>query len=252
MSSTGTPIGQGVGDQALAGLLLQQVKRIADILSPPSTNATRQVLKSGTAATYTTPTNQVPTQLRIRMWGAGAGGGGSATSGSGNAGGNGGDTIWDVGGTPIHAGGGQADATGTGGAGGSSSTGTAALRLAGAAGTIPSSVILSATTCHWVGGCGGGPGGGPGGQGAAAATAGNANTGGGGGSGGIATAAFGTITALYGGGGAGEYVEIIVNNPAATYTFTIGAAGTAGGAGTGGVAGAAGGTGLIVVDELYT
>ena len=54
-----------------------------------------------------------------------------------------------------------------------------------------------------------------------------------------------------GGAGAGEYVELIINNPAATYTYTIGAGGTAGTAGSSGGAGNAGGTGVIIVDEFY-
>jgi hypothetical protein len=53
------------------------------------------------------------------------------------------------------------------------------------------------------------------------------------------------------GGGEGEYVEIIVNSPSGTYTYTVGAAGSAGSAGTGGFAGGAGGSGYIVVDEYY-
>ena len=51
------------------------------------------------------------------------------------------------------------------------------------------------------------------------------------------------------GGGAGEYVEFLVNNPSGNYTYTVGAGG-AGGVGsttTGGL----GGTGVIIVDEFY-
>jgi hypothetical protein len=54
-----------------------------------------------------------------------------------------------------------------------------------------------------------------------------------------------------GGGGQGEYCEIIINAPAATYLYTIGAGGTVGAAGTSGFAGGLGGSGYIEVDEYY-
>jgi hypothetical protein len=38
-----------------------------------------------------------------------------------------------------------------------------------------------------------------------------------------------------GGGGAGEYVELFISSPAATYAYTVGAGGTAGSGGTNGV-----------------
>jgi len=50
-------------------------------------------------------------------------------------------------------------------------------------------------------------------------------------------------------GGEGEYIEIIINSPAATYTYTVGAGGAGGSGGT--YAGAAGGSGYIIVDEYY-
>lgn len=51
------------------------------------------------------------------------------------------------------------------------------------------------------------------------------------------------------GGGAGEYVEFIIENPAATYTYTVGLGG-AGGAGTS-AAGGNGADGRIIVEEHY-
>lgn len=51
------------------------------------------------------------------------------------------------------------------------------------------------------------------------------------------------------GGGAGEYVEIIISNPAASYTYTVGAGGAGGPAAS--YPGAPGGSGVIIVDELY-
>src|SRR6185312_9972680 len=67
------------------------------IIDTFATLPTRQVLTSGTNATYTTPANC--RQLRIRMVGGG-GGGGSYNNGSG---GDGGDTIFNS----IHAAGGK-------------------------------------------------------------------------------------------------------------------------------------------------
>jgi len=54
-----------------------------------------------------------------------------------------------------------------------------------------------------------------------------------------------------GGGGEGEYAEIVIDSPAATYTYTVGAGGAGGNAGSSGGAGGAGGSGYIIVDEYY-
>ncbi len=57
---------------------------------------------------------------------------------------------------------------------------------------------------------------------------------------------------VYGvGGGEGEYVELVINSPAANYTYTVGALGAGGAAGTSGHGGADGGSGFIIVDEYY-
>lgn len=77
-------------------------------------------------------------------------------------------------------------------------------------------------------------------------SAGATNTGGGGGGGGTGA---GTTPGL--GGGAGGYVEAIINSPSATYSYAVGAGGTAGTAGTGGAAGGGGGSGVIIVEEHY-
>lgn len=197
------------------------------------TAATRQTLTSGSAATYTTPAGC--TQLRVRMIGGG-GGGGANTGGNNNAG-TGGTTSFStftaVGGT----GGGLAGAAGgTGGTGGS---GSSNYRVAGGAGTT--GLTASSSSPGGVGGAGafGGSAAGVNGAGGAAA----ANTGGGGGG---AGATGGGISG--GGGGAGEYLEAFINSPAATYTYTVGAAGSGA---TGGATGGAGGSGVIIVDETY-
>lgn len=206
--------------------------------------STRQNLTAGIAATYTTPAGC--RQLKIRMWGGGGGGnGGNAASGAGN----GGDTIFNS----INAGGGKGDTGQKGGAGGTSATGSASFRMAGACGGPPSVVFTGATTAASNGGAGGGIGGGQAGAQGGTGSAGAANTGGGGGTGGISSAIFATIGGdlVWGGGGEGEYVEIIISGPAATYSYTIGAGGVPVTAGSGGGAGGAGGTGFITVDEFY-
>ena len=43
------------------------------------------------------------------------------------------------------------------------------------------------------------------------------------------------------GGGAGGYIEAVINNPIATYNYSVGVGGTAGTAGTNGYQGGAGG-----------
>lgn len=203
------------------------------IVNTANTQPTRQVLTSGTGATYTTPANA--TRINVRMVGGGGGGGGSAAAGS-----NGTASTWSGG--SLSAGGGTAS-----GAGGTSANGD--VNLSGAAGDNTSASVANAAGGSGGGSVFGGRGiagagnaGGAGGGGA-----GVANTGGGGGSGG---AGGGSAPANVG-GGSGGYCEKLIITPAATYTYTVGAGG-AGGAGGGTVAsGGAGGTGIIIVDEYY-
>jgi len=206
---------------------------------------TTQRLTSGTDATYTTPANVL--WIEVFMVGGGGGGDGSGT-GPGSAG-TGGATCWKATGTacstPLYQASGGVGAVGfSGGAGGG---------VAGSATCNDSSVG---------GGGGGGSSGGSGssggnggnsmlGGGAPAAAAGGlaatANTGGGGSGGG----ANGTAIITGAGGGAGGYCHFIINSPAATYVYTIGAAGTAGAAGSAGLNGGVGGTGRILIVEHY-
>lgn len=196
---------------------------------------TRQVLTSGTGATYSTPTGA--RQIRIRMVGGGGGGGGTHT-GAG-AGGNGGDTSFNS----IVAKGGGGGPTGNNapGAGGYGGAGSASFRVAGA-------------TAPWNIGYGTGEGGvGPwGGAGAGvyngsigAGNPGAANSGSGGGS----NWCNGCSPGFSQGGGAGEYVEVIINSPSSTYTYTVGSGGTAGASNS--YKGGAGASGVIIVDENY-
>lgn len=201
--------------------------------SSPFTLPTRQVLTSGTGATYTTPAGV--RQLRIRMVGAGGGGGGYNNSGNGVAGG---DTSFNSivakggsGGTQ-----GGSSTLGGGGAGGTGGTGSASLRRTGQDGITGTYAVVNAQANASQPGGNSLLGSGSSSTGSAA----SANTGGGGAGGASVT----TTISGGGGGGAGEYVELIINSPSGTYTYTIGAGGTS-------AAGSAGGSGVILVDEIY-
>ena len=201
--------------------------------------STRQVLTSGT--TYTTPANV--RQLKIRM--VGGGGGGAGTSSTGRpAGSSGGassfNSITAVGGAGGYVAGGNNTTPGTG---------SASFRVPGApgGGLIGNTNTGAPLTTLSVGGNGGqGPFGGGSIGGVATGAGGNAPANSGAGGGG---AANGTGSIVGAGGQAGEYVELIINSPSATYTYAIG---TSGAGGTGGTEnGGNGGTGLIIVDEFY-
>lgn len=196
---------------------------------------TRQVFLSGSAATYTTPAGC--RQVRIRM--VAGGGGGGTNSNTGNNGSVGGTSSFN---SVTAIGGGAGTSVGAGGVGGTGGAGTPTgiVRLPGGSGatgmTVASTIITSNS---------GGTGapslfGGGGGNGAGAA-----NTGGGGQGGNASSIGAGNTG---GGGGAGEYVEFLINSPSATYTYTVGA----GGAAASGISGGgAGGSGIIIVDEFY-
>lgn len=196
---------------------------------------TRQTFTAGTSLTYTTPVGC--RQLRVRMCGGGGGGGASGNTGSGS-GGSGGNTVFDSATANGGSGGGSSgSAAGTGGTGGA---GSATLRIAGGCGARGIGLSTTGFTIQIAGGRGGtNPFGGQGNDLQAPA----ANTGCGGdgcfyGSSTVASSAGS-------GGGAGEYVEQIINNPSATYTYTVGAGGT------GANAAAAGAAGIIIVEEIY-
>lgn len=181
-------------------------------LAPSGGQATQQIFLSG-SGTYTTPANCL--QLRIRM--CGGGGGGSSIATSGSAGGSGGNTTFNS--ITANGGAGAGIGVGSSGAGGTGGAGSATLRAPGIAGQ-------SCMTGPGSGGMGGG---------------GSIGSFGSGGQGQVIASA-----ALSGnGGGSGEYVELVINNPSATYTYTVGAAGTAG------APGAAGFAGVIFVEERY-
>lgn len=194
--------------------------------------STRQIFLSGVGATYTTPANA--RQLRIRMVG---GGGGGSSSGTGTANGTAGSSSTF---NSINAAGGLGGAAaGTNQGTPPIGAGSASFRSIGGQGGTGSAT--------GDGGVGGGSllgGGAASVQGNTTGKAASANTGGGGGGAGASALATG------GGGSGGEYVELLINSPSASYTYTVGA----GGAGdtSGSIAnGGAGGAGVIIVDELY-
>lgn len=205
---------------------------------------TTQTFTTGTNATYTTPANVL--WIEVYLYGAGGpgGGGGNATPGT-----TGGSTCWKTSGTACtspdsSASGGTGASHTTPGAGGTT-TGTCNLQnkpgMAGGAGTS------SNATFNGIGGTGAGKGSGIGNYGAAGANA-FGNKGAGGGGGGSVSA---TPTLSGGGGGEGAECAFIINNPAATYVFTVGAGQTGPSGSSGGGAGGNSANGGIVVIEHY-
>jgi hypothetical protein len=202
---------------------------------------TFQYLTSGSGATYTTPSGC--TALLVKMVAGGGGGGGDGTSPT--DGGDGGDTIFNS----VHAAGGtgggagtSSNSSGNGGAGGTGGSGSASLRIAGAGGGN-----YGTAGSKMAGGIGGSsPFGGAGAQSHATNPGGSAsaNSGSGG-----AGAPINSVYYPGGGGGAGEYVELYISSPGASYTYTVGAGGSGGTGGS--YSGGDGGSGLIIVTEYY-
>lgn len=199
---------------------------------------TKQYLKSGTSATYTTPSGCK--KILVQMIGGGGGGGAASVNGTDPSGGTGGTTSFNsitaIGGSGGGSGG---LTTRSGGAGGTGGSGTASLRLSGSSGTGGGGSYFSIGT---------GGSGYFGGAGrsiyTSAGTNGGTNTGAGGAGGSGADGVYGG-----GGGGSGEYVEFSISSPSSTYTYTIGSGGS--GATGYSYSGGNGGSGLIVVTEYY-
>jgi hypothetical protein len=199
-------------------------------------------------ATYTTPSGPTPLYIKVRMVGGGGGGSGSGTTQpNGGAG-----SASRFGTALLVANGGAAGTTSIGGVGGTASLGTGPIGMAisGANGSYGQSSNTSGTNI-----LGGGGGVSPfGGAGNTIAGAGStsgssvANSGSGGPGAGISGGGSQVTGA---GGGAGGYIDAVINTPTSTYFYAIGAAGTAGVAGTGGSAAGAGGSGVIIVEEFY-
>lgn len=203
---------------------------------------TQTRLVTGSSLTYTTPAGVK--WIRIRAYGGGAGGsGGGGSAGNGTVGNQ---TSFG----PVSCPGGSP--TGQGGIPTPSSVGvinSPAFGVAGygsAAGGIQGSPAGQGAQ----GGHGGNTplmGGGGGSWAAGTGSAGSPNSGGGGGGGG---AGANSVSGC--GGGAGAWVDAVIINPLASYTYTVGTGGTGGAAGTGGGVGGAGAAGQIIIDEFYT
>src|SRR5215472_2947282 len=191
---------------------------------------TQQVFLSGTG-TYTTPVGC--RRIEVMLVGGGQGGSGGWNESTYPPGGLGSNTVF---GPATAFGGGQSGGPVTG----------CTWGVAGGQGGIFTSVNIQ-NVAVGIGGEGGnsmlGGGGGVG------AHPGQPNTGGGGAGGnGSAVSATGAGGI---GGNAGASGFLYINNPAATYGYTVGAGGFAGPAGGYASAGAAGGSGIIVVKEFY-
>lgn len=196
---------------------------------------TRQVLTSGTSATYTRPAGC--TAINVRM--VGPGGGGAAQTSNAGAAGSGATTFGTLSAGP--GGGGAVGAAG--GTGGTAANGD--INIDGAAGDGGGTVGATGGPAGGSGGRSvfGGNGGAP--QANSPGLAAKTNSGSGG-SGAGANAGVGNAG---GGGGAGAYVEKLIVSPDATYTYTIGTGGAGATAGT--HAGGAGADGMIIIDEFY-
>lgn len=246
--------GSGTVTQVVCGTGLDggtiTVSGTCSLSSARRTLPTNQTFLSS-SGTYTTPANVL--WIEIRMVGAGGGGGGTGVGTDGGTGGTGGATCWNTSGSactsPVYsAGGGSGGGDGGGGGAGGAVTGsgTAIQGVTGGRG----GGYFRAVASDYVAGTSGGSSclGGDGGGGApnSGGNASTANTGGGGGGAGSPVSSQGAS-----GGGSGGCIYTIINTPAATYTYAVGAAGTAGTAGTSGFAGGAGGSGGVWVVEHY-
>ena len=256
-NSTATPTSGGVGygtgtayGYTAAGTSGQVLKSNGS--SAPTwasyTNPTQTIFKSG-SGTYTTPSGAK--YLKIRMVGGGGGGGGNGSSNTaGSAGGT--TTFNSVNANGGSGGNGGASGNGTpGGAGGTGGTGTASFRSPGQYGVSGNVAWINASYSATSGGGGSSVlGGGALGATQGSITAFNAaanSGGGGGGAGGV----YGSTNSTPGAGG-GEYVELYISAPSATYSYAVGAGGS-GGTGSGGnsASGGNGGSGVIIIEEYY-
>lgn len=205
--------------------------------SARQTLPTTQVFSSGTSLTYTTPTNCLWIEVRL----VGGGGGGGSALGTATGGGN---TTFST----LTASGGNPGTSSSGGAGGGATGGY--KNVAGGAGNLAMSSISGSLSI--AGGAGGNSSLGGAGAGGLSSgiNGGNAatNSGSGGGGAGFSSAASG---AGGGGGGAGGTVLAIINNPASTYTYNVGAGGPGSSSTTNSSAGGAGAAGSIEVIEHY-
>jgi hypothetical protein len=204
------------------------------------------------SGTYTTPANVK--YIKVRLVGGGGGGGGSGTASYTN-GVAGGSTTFGTSLLTATAGAGGAIGGGAAADGGSFTVNSPAVNISSVDGGRGGGTLFLGATgdIRSFGGFGapsnfGGSGGAASWGGAGAAAKANSGSGG---SGGACSGGYAPNFYTGGGGGAGAYIEAIINAPSATYSYAVGAAGTAGSAGTSGFAGGAGGAGILIVEEYY-
>lgn len=212
------------------------------VASPP----TRQVfatlaslVDSQISGTYNTPAGA--TSIYVRFI-AGGGAGGAACSGGSSPGHNGVassfNSIVANPGTGGDYGTGTGSGTGVPGVGGNSGTGTASLRIPGADGNWGQ--VNPAGAASFFGGGGA----------AILSTAGLQSPVYG--AGGAAGSTVNGNAAAGGSGGAGEYVELRINNPASNYGYGVGGGGAIVSCGAGSARnGGPGRGGILIVDEFY-
>lgn len=194
------------------------------------------------------------TGIRVVMVGGGGGGSGSGSSGATNGSAGNASTF----GTSLLSAGGGAGGvvnSSNGGAGGTSSLGTGPVGIAlpGGMGGAPGTGTVSTSPSGGMGGSSafGGAGSNSGSTNPATAGSGGTNTGGGGGGGGS------TVTTAFSGcgGGAGGYVNALINQSmacwATSFSYSVGSGGSNGAGGTVGLNGGSGGSGIIIVEEFY-
>ena len=223
--------------------------------APSGTTLTKS---TGTGdSTITFSASKAPLYIEVIAVGGGGGGGGS---GNGGTGGSGGDTTFSSS-SVIKAGGASGAPNGNngvGGAGGPSAIGSPAIEVVAQDGgtgmSLTNEPLASSIALGGTGGVSPFGGAGQGGVGSGSGQTGGAavnHSGSGGGGAGSSNGAGGEAA---GGGGAGAYVDAIIQNPAATYTIAIGgggAGGTAGSSGSPNAAGGAGGAGRLTVKEFF-
>ena len=203
---------------------------------------------SSGSGTYTVPSGAKYLIVEMVGGGGGGGGGGAASWGAGTNGGN--STFGSI---TCNGGVGAPVPWGTGGTGGSYtvSTGNIITQAVGQNGGYSS--FTSNPPAYSTGsGFGGSNPLGFGGNGANY-VGGSSGGGYGAGGGGGGSGSDGAIRYNGGGGGSAGYVKVLINSPASTYSYAVGAGGTGGAAGTGGNAagGSNGGGGYIAVISFF-
>lgn len=207
------------------------------------------------SGTYTTPAGVK--FLVVEMVGGGGGGAGSSTVGNGGTGGTGGNTTF---GTSLLTANGGAGGTGVnpsvGGAGGTTTLNSPAIGINVNGQQGSDGEAHGGYAINQISGCGGNT---P--LSGAGSSVGSSNTSivgrtavantGSGGSGAAYNRGTSGSSFWGAGGGAGGYIQAVINAPSATYSYSVGAGGTAGAAGTSGSAGGAGAAGIIIIYEYY-